>query len=429
VGTLLKEWRTARGLSLGELARKAGVGKATLSYWERGARQPSATELDAVLDTLGVAPHQKCEAWSRVDAPRAARRLRELAATSADALDAPPIVSGDLLRALRLRGGRTLEQVAAICGVRSSAVSRWERSEDRPSAERLQILCRFLGAHPDEVVALTTLRFSLATGLGEPRGDALDASREEHARLWFDLCAGRRALMDLRFLALEARLWPLLSGCGAPARSARHLLAMVYTFHAQWLQLWGRNREAVRYAYRSLGLAETEPLTDPYWLWTVDIIARNAGREGRHTKPLEAARIIRAWLPATVPWPRFDGWFRLSLAEHVGAAGDVASALELTAQARDLVARSEAPLRNADLGRARALLRAGRAAEALALLPTDENPLPSSQVAEHLLWAETFLALGERAAAEDRLVRAYATVTAQDLAYLRPRADALAQRL
>jgi hypothetical protein len=206
---------------------------------------------------------------------------------------------------------------------------------------------------------------------------------------------------------------------------------MVYTSHALWLQLWGRQCEAQRYAYQSLDLGQKAPLCNPYWLWTVDIIAQSAAAvgKGRCAKPLQAARILRGWLPATTAWPRFEGWFRLSLANYLGAAGEVASALALTAQARELVARSGAPLRYANLGHARALLRAGRAGESLPLLPTDESPLPSTQVMEHLLWAETLLAVGERAAAENRLGRVYETIAAEQLEYLRPRAEVVAERL
>jgi hypothetical protein len=48
---------------------------------------------------------------------------------------------------------------------------------------------------------------------------------------------------------------------------------------------------------------------------------------------------------------------------------------------------------------------------------------------EHLLWAETLLAVGERAAAENRLGRVYETIAAEQLEYLRPRAEVVAERL
>src|SRR5688572_1766966 len=98
LGTLLREWRTSRGLSLGGLALKASVGKATLSRWESGASRPRIAELEAVLDALRSSPAQRLEALAGIEAPRAAQRLRAAPAGG-------PPVRGDLLRAMRLRRG------------------------------------------------------------------------------------------------------------------------------------------------------------------------------------------------------------------------------------------------------------------------------------------------------------------------------------
>src|SRR5690349_3765018 len=114
VGTLLWEMRTAAGWTLGGLARQAGVSKAALSRWEAGVYQPRAAELGAVLDALGARPAQRALALSRIDAPRALRQLRQR--TPDDEIDTP-LTAGDLLRAMRLRGNWTQEQVAARLGV------------------------------------------------------------------------------------------------------------------------------------------------------------------------------------------------------------------------------------------------------------------------------------------------------------------------
>ncbi|MFD7918265.1 helix-turn-helix domain-containing protein [Streptomyces sp. NPDC059740] len=53
-GSRIRELRRERGLSLSELARRAGVGKATLSGLETGARNPTAETLYAVAGQLGV---------------------------------------------------------------------------------------------------------------------------------------------------------------------------------------------------------------------------------------------------------------------------------------------------------------------------------------------------------------------------------------
>ncbi|RKE17616.1 helix-turn-helix domain-containing protein [Streptomyces sp. TLI_171] len=54
VGVRLRELRTARGLSLSELARRSGLGKATLSGLEAGVRNPTLETLYALTTALGL---------------------------------------------------------------------------------------------------------------------------------------------------------------------------------------------------------------------------------------------------------------------------------------------------------------------------------------------------------------------------------------
>lgn len=54
VGPRVTALRTERGLSLSELARRAGVGKATLSGLEAGTRNPTLETLYAVTSALGL---------------------------------------------------------------------------------------------------------------------------------------------------------------------------------------------------------------------------------------------------------------------------------------------------------------------------------------------------------------------------------------
>src|SRR5579862_2029450 len=108
VGTLIREMRTAGGWTLGRLAQKAGVSKATLSQWESGARQPRIVELEAVLETLDASLPQRAQGLAHIEAPRALRRLRNAEETAGLG---PPPTAGDLLHAMRLRRGYTQEQV------------------------------------------------------------------------------------------------------------------------------------------------------------------------------------------------------------------------------------------------------------------------------------------------------------------------------
>ncbi|MEH0827336.1 MULTISPECIES: helix-turn-helix domain-containing protein [Micromonospora] len=54
VGLRIRSLRTERGISLSELARLAGVGKATLSGLENGVRNPRLETLYAITAQLGV---------------------------------------------------------------------------------------------------------------------------------------------------------------------------------------------------------------------------------------------------------------------------------------------------------------------------------------------------------------------------------------
>ena len=54
IGARLRELRTERGISMSELARRAGVGKGSLSEIESGRRNPTVETLYAICRPLGV---------------------------------------------------------------------------------------------------------------------------------------------------------------------------------------------------------------------------------------------------------------------------------------------------------------------------------------------------------------------------------------
>ncbi|MWB97607.1 helix-turn-helix domain-containing protein [Agromyces seonyuensis] len=54
VGSRLRRLRVERALSLSELARRAGIGKGTLSELERGLRNPTIDTLYALCEPLGA---------------------------------------------------------------------------------------------------------------------------------------------------------------------------------------------------------------------------------------------------------------------------------------------------------------------------------------------------------------------------------------
>ena len=251
LGSLLKQWRVERGLSLGALALKAGTSKAALSYWEAGKHQPRVAELEAVLEALRASPQQRSAALSLVNAPRAVRLLRRR-----DAGDHPvsPPVSGDLLRAMRLRRGWPMEQVAAVVGVAASTVSRWERSEAWPTAERLQALCCALGTTAEEVAALTSGVF-----LPSESGDvpSLETLRERSTTQHRRAVAGDASLLDLHYLTLLHRIW--VGALHEP--QVRRVQTEILCEYAAALWAVGQYPEARRYAGQALELARRAPAT------------------------------------------------------------------------------------------------------------------------------------------------------------------------
>jgi transcriptional regulator with XRE-family HTH domain len=54
LGRAITRYRRAAGLSMSECARKAGVSKSLLLYWEEGTRTPKAPNLQRLARALGV---------------------------------------------------------------------------------------------------------------------------------------------------------------------------------------------------------------------------------------------------------------------------------------------------------------------------------------------------------------------------------------
>lgn len=95
VGSVLREWRTAQGLRLSDVAARAGVSVQYLSEVERGRKEPSSEVLGAVTEALGSS-------------------LSELALGVADGLRERPQPG----RAGRAQGSRAQGSVTTLTGRR-----------------------------------------------------------------------------------------------------------------------------------------------------------------------------------------------------------------------------------------------------------------------------------------------------------------------
>jgi transcriptional regulator with XRE-family HTH domain len=423
----LRQKRLGQRLSVRALAARSGVGRSTLSDWETGRFQPRLPELKAALKALGVSTTEQREALRLMQTPRVIRLARETTLQETHAQDeriglAP--CGGDLLRAMRVRQGRTLEEVAAQTGVHHTTLSRWERGESWPNAERLHALCLALKAREEEIVALTCGRFSLSR-------NEIHSQEEMEARFYTFVHRPYRleeeGLKELRLLSLEAEAWPL----ARHNHRAQGLLGEMYAGHAHYLGVHGRFAEAQGYADRAL---ETMPRNGPperWWFYAIVTLARSTVYRGHLPAPMRGVETFRPWL-SEITWPDLRAWAQADMAKYLAMAGEMESALSLAKKACLTAERGAAEVEqwNRRHDYAGLLVKAGLPNEALSVLPLGEFAFYSVEAAMMwLTWAEARLALGDLCGAHDAMQQAYVLIEKHDLPHERSVADALARQL
>src|SRR5438128_27725 len=133
-GRFLRQLRKAQKLTLEEAAQKAGVGRVTLNRWETGAQKPRVKELESLLSALAASPTQRRKALALEERLPQVERVAVIRAAEQQGLGPMPH-RGDLLRAMRLRRGLSLEAVAERLGVTTRTLRRWESAEVWPEAQ------------------------------------------------------------------------------------------------------------------------------------------------------------------------------------------------------------------------------------------------------------------------------------------------------
>lgn len=420
IGTLLWEMRTARGLSMSELARRAAISKATLSYWEAGKRIPRTMELEAVLVALGATAAQKTQAFAAIHAPRAVRHLRD----EAKAEWGTPPALGDLLRAMRLRKGWTQEQTAVALEVGQGTVARWERGERTPANEQMQMLCYLLGAREAEIETLTAGRF--ADVLPETASQAWEEQVYHiHVRLTQFRTQDFQSCWELLFLGLERKAWLLAT----QNSSAGLALTSVLAHHAEQHCRHEHWAEAHRLSQRALLLRQKQSLDEDTRLRAALAHAASAVYQGHRLFPERGLRVLQQHFSAASR-PEFRAWMLSDMAEYAALAGQTDSALKWAAQAVAVACEcdneAEVYLRRSDY--AQRLLQAGFSGAALEQLrePMEYNAV--QYTGDLLLFAEAHLIENHLSEAHDWLNKARAVVEAGDLPSLRAKTDALANR-
>lgn len=415
LGAQLRSMRRARGLSQGELARRAGVNDSTVSRWESGKFTPAIPELEAVLTALGAESWERRTVLQAFDAPRALRRLREVAGAAA------PPVSGDLLWAIRLRKGWTQSQAAQAVGVSQTQITRWERGETWPDAAKLHALCWHLNAHPDEVAALD-----------HPSARQTDLAPPADRAAWLYYLnrimhedAPSDDLLDVTLIGVEARLARL----SAQHDFAAELLPLAYTIHARHHHDKGRSKQAAQYAERSLALVRRRPIAPipeiggAYWMASAIILAMHDTQKRIPARSRRAYHQLRWWLDQLPPSDLHYSW----------GLSEVGRCLEVTRNTDEGVRLSQAAIAHARTvshveeyyrrrQHIRLLLDANRPTQALRALDETDSFITShyfrgqSIGALHLMRSEGLLALDLRHEADETLRQAMNLLPSQEMA-------------
>ena len=319
---LLRQWRVQRRLSLGALAQKSGVHAATLSRWETGRNYPRSTEVGAVLNALMVSRSEREEALRLLATPRTVRLLEHPTG------QLPPL-SGDLLRAMRLRKGLTQLQVAQPLGITQGMLAKWERSEDWPSAERISALCHLLDAREEELTALLSNQF-----VSEPVQEDVEWEEME-GRIGALLFTS--PLADLEFLALEERLWRQT----ARSASNQHLLDITYAGHARYLTERRRFMEAKIYLTR---VQELHYDNEYQSIGLNHLMAQAAveGQGGAKPHPLKGYEELNRSVH-TVRNDAFKAWMQSEMAHYLLLLQESDIALRLSQEALQTAKRCSQP--------------------------------------------------------------------------------------
>lgn len=431
LGAYLRQLRKTRHLTLAQAAEGGGISRVTLNRWETRKHLPRLPELEAVLTVLGATHAQRREALALLEAPRAQSRVREDITAFARQTGMGSMPSaGDLLRAMRLRRGMSLEQVAAHIGVSTRTLRFWEKTEVWPSVAQLHTLCYFLGAEEREVVALTCGQFATPYSTAALlTGESI--SQRHHA-------IGSRSYSggspDLDYLLLIADAWRL--AIKQPAERGR--LAHIYAEYADNLVTRERFAEATEMTERALELMPEKSPKEDFWLYAGITSARAAVYQGKRKQPHRGIRILQDWLPVA-KLPEFRANMLSDMAEYLmleEASSNASEAIRLSEQACELASQAvrhnpkgEHALRKVDL--AIILYRAKRYGDTLDELSqigfeyAGGHHLASAAILESM----AYLSLGDRRKASESVRSANQYIEQFQLPHLASRADMVAQRL
>lgn len=424
IGGFLQALRKSRRLTITQAAQQAGLHRTTLDRWEKGDTLPRLSELNALLAVLGADARQQQQALQLMEAPRAVRQVRAQLEQVAQRSGMPSLPNGgDLLYALRMRQGLSLEDATRRVEVTGGTLRRWEKMELWPSLEQLHRLCYALAAHEEEIVALTLGQFSRTPHVEKSSVETILARLEDLKALsashW-----NSYPLFELGYLQLEADAWPLA------LRSAvgKQALIEVYAYHAQTLSTQERLVEAGRVADQAIELMWDKLKPQRGWMYSVIVSARAHSLGGNRLSPKRGLERLRPWSSMT-QWPDMHSWMLADMAKYLSLSGETEAALTLAERSSQVDGiEGEGILRRWD--KAALLLAGGRPAEALTIVQESSvsEAFVNERIQVSLLRAEAYLGVGHLSEAHDWLQRAQSDVDTHHIEYMRPRLERLTAR-
>ncbi len=377
------------------------------------------------MDALDVPAAQRALAFSRITAARGIRHLRESPVSSAlGALGTPPIL-GDLLRAMRLRGGWTQGEVAYRVGVSRTAVVRWENGDRLPRAEEIQTLCYVLEAREEELVFLTTGAFTEAPSGGKVSWDEqADALRQQQVQF----VEGQILLPgDLFYLTQQHKAWLLAT----QHEAAKPLLAETLAHYASELGIFRRWGESGAAASRALALVPRQAEEPDYVLRAALMHAEASVYGGRQVTPDLGIAELESFLTRST-FPVFSAWMLTKLGKYHSLAGHTDQGIEIVNEGLRVMESANGVDDSGDVDRfmrqldySGSLMRAGRLEEALDRLPSTTPEGKDLYAHEAIARAEIYGRLGQPLEARDWQLRAYAVLKTFNDRHLRREIGAL----
>lgn len=404
IGFYLQHLRITRQLSTAQLARQAGVGRATLNRWQAGKGRPRLQELEAVLDEMAVSPAERTSALTLLaSSMKRVRKDKKSSGWSEDVnFGGRRTHCGDLLRALRMRNGRTQAEVAQAAGTTQATVARWERGEVWPEPERLHLVAQALHVRQAEYTAL--LEGPL---LVNGPYDSSDLLRAQWEACWNGSgTAANAAETELALLKLAAQAWP----AACHNHKALKLLADIYAVYAEHLYFQRRFAECELMAQQAQDVFTViGDEADPFWARAVLRGAAAVAQKGSRRAIERAIRQLRCDFPGESS-RTYQAWRLSELGKMEALRGQVAHAVRLGKEAISMVEKdcdlAEFQWRQEDM--ARIYLSVGRPQEAL-----DYALSASSHPSRYLLCAEACLGLERLQEARHALQSAAAWIDEQ----------------